>query len=546
MSGSEDLSREELQSLLEIAGELAGQIDRDLLVNTILDRACGMTHSPDGSVLLYDDERGGLFFAAARGVKGAELLDKWGEGSNQRVPLEGSKAGEAFRSGEIIGASDLAADTQHFKGVDEQMGETSRSAISVPLRIAGQSIGVLQILNKTTADGTPLPYDAHDGALLTHFAGLAAAAIGNARLLRKLTAHMGLYSRGGSKDLIERLDRPATRESLTLLFADMRGFTQLCQSQAEPARTQEIMNDLLTMLADQVLRRGGIVNKFLGDGVLALFRCEDGPKLAVRCAFDMLDRFDSLRRRWDLACNEDLSFLDLGVGIATGPVAFGAIGNATVRDFTAIGTAVNLASAFQNAARNGRRVLIDNTTWTAAQEIVEDYEGPSPFELGKQGQSVVIKYRHFHLKRLKPDRPVRVFVSHNHRDREFVERQIREPLAKFGIETWYSNADIIPGDRYVQAIEDGLLKCDWVLVVVSENSVTSDWVRAELGTAMADPRFRQRILPLKAGDTEPSRISHELGLMQTLDVLQSPDVGAALYRFLVRRESELRANVRSA
>ena len=82
MSESESLSRVELLSLLEIAGELAGQIDGDRLVNTILDRACGKTHSPDGSGLLYDEERRGLFFAAACGAKGPELLDQWGEGSN--------------------------------------------------------------------------------------------------------------------------------------------------------------------------------------------------------------------------------------------------------------------------------------------------------------------------------------------------------------------------------------------------------------------------------------------------------------------------------
>ena len=545
MDGPGDLSRDELVSLLQTAGELAGQIDPDQLVRTILENACAMTSSPDGSVLLYDVERGGLFFAAARGVKAPELLEKWGERSNQRVPLEGSKAGQAFTLGEIVQSTDVASDKQHFKSVDEQTGKLSRSIVSVPLRIAGRSVGVLQVLNKTAPDGQLVAHDAHDFALLEHLGGLAAAAINNARLLRKLTAQMGLYSQGQAQDLIERLDQPATRERVTLLFADMRGFTQLCQSLAEPARTQSIMNDLLTMLADQVLARGGIVNKFIGDAVFAMFRREAGPKQAVRCAFDMLERFDSLRRRWDETCNEDLSFLDLGIGIATGPVALGSIGSAIVRDFTAIGTAVNLASAFEAAARNGRRVLIDNATWLAVQDIVEEHDGPAPFELGKPGQSVVVKYRHYHLKRLKPDRPVCVFVSHNHRDREFVER-LRERLAHHSIETWYSNADIIPGDRYIQAIEAGLLKCDWVLVVVSDHSVQSDWVRAEVRTAMNDPRFHNRILPMRVGDAEPSQLSHELGLFHTLDARQFPDAGEALYRFLIERGGELSARSRSA
>ena len=505
-----------------------------------------MTNSPDGSVLLYDAERGGLFFAAARGIKGPDLLEKWGERSSQRVPLQGSNAGQAFTSGEIVWGTDLGVDAEHFKGVDEQTGKSSRSIVSVPLRIASKSIGVLQILNKAAADGTALPYDSHDLALLSHFGRLAASAINNARLLRKLSAHMGLYSYGGAQDLVERLDQPATRETLTLLFADMRGFTQLCQSQADPARTQEIMNDLLTMLADQVLRREGIVNKFIGDAVFAIFRNRDGPKQGVRCAFDMLERFDSLRRRWDEACNEDLSFLDLGIGIATGAVALGSFGSATVRDFTAIGTAVNLASAFERAARNGRRVLIDNATWTAVHDIVEEYDGPTPFELGKPGQTVVIKYRHFHLKRLKADRPVCVFVSHSHHDRDFVERRIRGPLTHYGIETWYSNADIIPGEKYIQAIESGLLNCDWVLVVITEHATQSDWVRAEIRTALADPRFNHRVLPLRVGDAEPSQISHELGVLEALDVRQVPHIAETLYQFLTAQEIKLRVGPRTA
>src|SRR5580698_5880494 len=169
MNGSDELSREELVSLLEMAGEVAGQGDRDQLVNMTLERACTMTNSPDGSVLLYDPERGGLFFAAARGIKGPELLEEWGERSSQRVPLQGSKAGSAFTTGEIVWGADAGADAEHFKGVDEQTGKSSRSIVSVPLRIARKSIGVLQILNKVGPDGKAIPYDSHDLALLAYF-----------------------------------------------------------------------------------------------------------------------------------------------------------------------------------------------------------------------------------------------------------------------------------------------------------------------------------------------------------------------------------------
>ena len=538
MSDSTEFSREELLSLLDLAGELAAEIDQEKLVRTILQKACSMTGSPDGSVLLYDPVHQGLFFAAAVGAKGPELMQKWGEQSSQRVPLD-SNAGQAFTSGEINYQSKKG---EHYKGVDEQTGKRSTSIMSVPLRIGGKSVGVLQVLNKPAKPDTSEIYDDRDAALLQHLGRLAAAAINNAHVMRKLIAQMGLYSRDSAEDLVERLEKPATREHLAMLFADMRGFTQLCQSQAaDPERTQEIMNDLFTMFADRVLSRGGIVNKFVGDAVFALFRGKDGPKAAVRCAFDMLERFDSLRTRWDNACSEDLSFLDLGIGITTGAVALGTFGSGMVRDFTAIGTAVNLASAFEFAARNGRRVLVDNATWQAAQDIVEEYDGPAPFEIVKAGQVMPIKYRHFHLKRLKPDRPVRVFISHNHRDREFVEANITGPLAKHGIETWYSNADIIPGERYIQRIEDGLLKCDWVVVLVPENSVsTPDWVRAEVNTALGDARFRDRVVPLKLGSAEAAQISHDLSQLEELPYPSATELGDALFSFLTQRETELR------
>ena len=527
MDSTKSLSADDLMVLLDCARQLAVETDHDRLIQSILDRACAMTDSPDGSILLFDPERGGLFFAAATGEQADDLLAKWGEASSQRVPLQSSKAGQVFTSGKVLIEERLEQDDRHFKGVDEQTNAQSKSMVCVPLRVEGKSIGVIQILNKRDAD-----YTLRDTALLEHFSVQAGAAIRTARLIRELIAHMGLYSREGTQQLVDRLNAPAQRERMTLLFADMRGFTQLCQSQGNPAKTQEIVNDLLTMFADQVLVRGGIVNKFLGDGILAFFRHDSGPQRAVECAFGMLERFEALRRRWDETSNQDLRFLDLGVGITTDEVTVGTIGSAKVRDFTAIGNAVNLASAFQNVARGGRRILVDQSTWAAVKDLVADFEGPDSYELRKPGQSVGVVYRQYHLKRLKPKVPLRIFVSHNHRDRLFVEREITAPLAKRGIETWYSNTDILPGENYVRAIESGLLKSDWMIVIVSENSAASDWVRAEVRTALADPRLQQRILPVTIDGTTPVAIGDGLALLHALDARHSQDLSESLLRVL--------------
>jgi GAF domain-containing protein len=131
-----------LLELLDLLVQVSAETDPQRLVLSILETACRMTSSPDGSVLLFDPERNGLFFAAARGEKAEELMQTWGEHSSQRVPLGGSNAGQAFTTGSII----TSERSNHFGEVDRQTGKSSLSILSVPLRVRGKSIGVLQTL----------------------------------------------------------------------------------------------------------------------------------------------------------------------------------------------------------------------------------------------------------------------------------------------------------------------------------------------------------------------------------------------------------------
>jgi adenylate cyclase len=535
MNDIEDLSKPELLALLETVEQMSTQADPQKLVETILDTACRMTHSPDGSILLLDPERNELYFSAARGEKAGVLLEKLGKRSKERVPLTDSVAGDTFTS-RTIKTLDRA---KHFEEVDRQTGKKTESILSAPLCARGRAIGVLQLLNKTDSDGKLLDYDAHDSLLVELFGRQAAIAIDNAQLVAKLLAHMGLYSRN-SEDLATRINKPAEKERLTLLFADMRGFTQLCQS-LEATPIQKIVNELLTMFAEQVLNAGGIVNKFLGDSVFAIFRQKDGPERAVRCAFGMLDRFANLRSQWDQELNPDLSFLDLGIGIVTDNVAFGTVGSAEVRDFTAIGTAVNLAHAFEASARDGRRILADQATWKAVQSMIADWEHLPQFELRKPGQALGVKFHQYHLRRLKPEPPINVFVSHSSKDRKIVD-QITDQLKRFGVGTWCSNEDIPAGEKYAEKIRHGLMSSDWVVVIVSADSGRSDWVRAEVKTAMADPRFRNRILPLALDGSSAAQINPDLADLQAMDGCLTQNLGEKIGDFIVDRERQLQSN----
>src|SRR5207244_161653 len=113
-----------------------------------------------------------------------------------------------------------------------------------------------------------------------------------------------------------------------------------------------------------------------------------------RCALEMTTDMVQMRRRWDARSNVSLDFLDIGMGIATDTVILGSIGTARVRDFTVLGTGVNLAAHLTRDARQGRRILVDKRTYRAVQEIVTA-DGPEEFELKKPDQPQGRRYERY-------------------------------------------------------------------------------------------------------------------------------------------------------
>src|SRR5579872_2980279 len=96
------LTQSDLQSLVEIGARLGSEVRLPKLLDLILENAGKLMDSPNGAVLLHDEARNGLYFAAATGEHSPELLRDWGEAAEKRVPVEGSKAGSVFSTGESL------------------------------------------------------------------------------------------------------------------------------------------------------------------------------------------------------------------------------------------------------------------------------------------------------------------------------------------------------------------------------------------------------------------------------------------------------------
>jgi class 3 adenylate cyclase/tetratricopeptide (TPR) repeat protein len=145
------------------------------------------------------------------------------------------------------------------------------------------------------------------------------------------------------------------RRQVTILFADLSGFTALSQS-LDPEEVREVVERFTTLVDGIIASYGGTVDKHMGDAVMALFGAprahDDDPIRATRAALDIHDALDRL--------NETSSrTLQAHVGIASGEVLAGALGRAGAHDYTVLGDSVNLAARLVSIAGPGETLLSD-------------------------------------------------------------------------------------------------------------------------------------------------------------------------------------------
>lgn len=151
----------------------------------------------------------------------------------------------------------------------------------------------------------------------------------------------------------------------TVLFSDVRGFTSMSE-RLGPAEIVELLNEYFARMEPVVRRWGGVVDKFLGDGMLAVWDVpepiRDGPhadvpgeRLAVEAALDMLDALRSFNE--ELAAR-GLRPLAIGIGINAGELIAGPVGSRDRQEYTVIGDTVNTAQRVETAARGASPLLV--------------------------------------------------------------------------------------------------------------------------------------------------------------------------------------------
>lgn len=168
---------------------------------------------------------------------------------------------------------------------------------------------------------------------------------------------------GIAETLLKQLWDPGSegeRRVLTILFADIRGFTAYSESRP-PGQVFQILNSYLRAMIDPITGRGGWIDKLIGDQVMALFgllpQSQDPVVDAVQAAQQIVRDVRALSAGKTLGIE-----LDVGIGITTGSVALGVLGTSERRSFSAIGHHVNVASRLESQARRGE-IVIDSATY---------------------------------------------------------------------------------------------------------------------------------------------------------------------------------------
>lgn len=198
-------------------------------------------------------------------------------------------------------------------------------------------------------------------------------------------------SRYMSSDLADQLLKSSefslggTSTTATVLFSDIRNFTTITES-IGPEETVKMLNEYFTLMVDCIQNEGGMLDKFIGDAIMAVFGNpfphDDDPDRAVRSAIAMMKALETFNKKRIL---HNQSPIEHGIGINTDKVVSGNIGSDKRMDFTVIGDGVNLASRIEGLCKQyGAHLLISEFTFQKLKSTYRTRELDKVVVKGKQ------------------------------------------------------------------------------------------------------------------------------------------------------------------
>src|SRR4029077_14549108 len=338
-----------LSLLLSVAHKLSGEFNLDRLLDTIADASFEVMRVDRVSILLRGEGRDELVPRLSRTRLADVELPEHVPRSIARKALEE----------QVAVLTQNAATDPRFKGQSIRM-QNVRSAMCSPLMAsADEAVGVLYVDNLTAENA----FTDEDLQFLVAFSGLAAVAIRNSRYTeqtRREALVRSNFERYFAPNVAAEIIRQNTpirpggeRRAITVLFADIRGFSAIAERMA-PDAIAHLLTEYFSEMVDVIFEHGGTLDKFIGDAVMALWGAplarESDPRRALDAARAMQRAVTGLNARCPAAGRPAIG---VGIGINRGEVFVGNIGSLRRLEYTAIGDAVNVAQRLSSTAAAG-------------------------------------------------------------------------------------------------------------------------------------------------------------------------------------------------
>ena len=354
---------EKLRIAHELSQRLSIDADLDTLLQKIVDEAFQLIRADRAVILLVDPETDEL---VARYIR---------QKRDEEIKLSKSILDEVRNKKRAVLSSDAMVD-ERFKAAKSIIMQGIRSTMCVPLLYNDKLLGVMHV-DSMLATGA---FTERDLLLFSGIATQAAVAIENNLLANKIeheASKRAQFQRLLSPNLVEQivsgqltLNQGGTRRDVTMLFADIRGFTGMSERHP-PEEMVVTLNEYFEVMVDVLFRHGGTLDKYVGDEVIGLFgapvELQDAPLRSVRCALDMMRALEEFNR---LRQDQGRERVSIGIGINTGPVIAGAIGSSRTLQYTVIGDAVNIAARLCSLAKPGEIIISESTLQFAGPHII--------------------------------------------------------------------------------------------------------------------------------------------------------------------------------
>jgi len=354
---------ETLERLYELNRILSSDFSQEQIFKKVSEMVFRLTSADRFFVLLRDCATGELWTEAA------EFRDPDARKDTEEILISKTVVDRVVDERVSLLSLDAQADDR-LVGAQSIVMQNIRSVMCAPL------MGKDSVLGALYADCTErrkiLREDDLD--LLNAVAAEASIAVDNARthvrLVREELAR-AKYRRFMPPHVVDEilanpdtLNLGGTNSPLTMLFSDVRGFTSMSETMA-PQAVVRVLNEYFAEMTPIVFANGGLLDKYMGDGLMALFGVpiskDDAAVDAVKCAIEMQQRMTVVNQGLRGA---GLPEIAIGIGINSGMATVGYIGSEERTDYTAIGDAVNLAARLEKRAEAGQ-IIISRATLDA-------------------------------------------------------------------------------------------------------------------------------------------------------------------------------------